>query len=447
MSKFYLVNSVTVANKKHYAGELVDTDTHEGQAVKAAGGQLWPANDVAVAAIAERALFARVNRGAHDSELEKMMQAAVDAAMPGLPPFSPEDEGKVLVASKAPATYALRALGAGAGGEVVVAAPPAPVDALSAEDRAKLASITADAVTGLRAVGAGPGLAGGGTLEQDIAFKVVLSSDGSLMFGPDGIGIRKLVSGDQHGAHNGGGLHALVSADEAGFISPDSQKKIDALSEVAFLAVDALAAKVRALTPVKLLTAADLQTADAVTVDAALATLEDMIAKLALNTTASIAAVSAETQTALASVAATLSKMQPVFATLPSASGVQVQSTVLNVGTFMSAGAVQTASFPLGDKLPANARFMGAEIVVETGLTGLGFAAGTVTVEAAGEAAGSILGATDALTLGTKATPGSNPYASRGGQQLQATVSVTGVSLAALTAGALTVNVFYALVS
>ena len=61
------------------------------------------------------------------------------------------------------------------------------------------------------------------------------------------------------------------------------------------------------------------------------------------------------------------------------------------------------------------------------------------------DAAGSIIAASSVFTGAAPAvaTPGTNPYQNRAGQQLKATLTVTGGTLAALTAGALSVDLFY----
>jgi len=105
--------------------------------------------------------------------------------------------------------------------------------------------------------------------------------------------------------------------------------------------------------------------------------------------------------------------------------------------------------FNLGPALPANARLLQAELLVNTALAGN--TSDTVTVQAStGDSAGAIIGATpiNVFTGGvTNATSngrgaGSDPYMSRGGQQIQATIT-GGSALSGLSAGSLTFNLYY----
>lgn len=110
-------------------------------------------------------------------------------------------------------------------------------------------------------------------------------------------------------------------------------------------------------------------------------------------------------------------------------------------------GKTSGAAFNLGSVLPTNARLLGCEVNVIAVITGGTISAMSATVQGGSDAAGTIIGATDAYTAtGVFATAGSNPYQSRGGQQLHMTLTATGDTLAHATAGHLSVDLFYAIV-
>lgn len=123
---------------------------------------------------------------------------------------------------------------------------------------------------------------------------------------------------------------------------------------------------------------------------------------------------------------------------------VQKVSTTLNLAAIQAL--TSGTAFNVGAVLPANARLVGAEIIVTTPVTGGTLSAVAATVQGGADAAGSILATQSVFAAaGTFAPAGSNPYLSRGGQQIKATLTATGDTLAHATAGALTVNVFYAI--
>lgn len=130
------------------------------------------------------------------------------------------------------------------------------------------------------------------------------------------------------------------------------------------------------------------------------------------------------------------------------AASISRQSVTLNLAALQAAGAVLTNAFNVGAVLPANARVVGAEIVVGSALNGsIGFVSAVASVEGAGDAAGSLIAAASVATTGTKGGIGTNPYLSRGGQQITTTVTLVGINLSALTAGSLTVNIFYTVIA
>jgi len=106
-----------------------------------------------------------------------------------------------------------------------------------------------------------------------------------------------------------------------------------------------------------------------------------------------------------------------------------------------------TATVNVGSALPASARVLGAEVIVAQGFSGTLLTAALATVQGQGDAAGSLVAASTLLAAASLATPGLNPYLSRGGQQLQATIALTGIGFSSLTGGAVTFNVFYAAVA
>lgn len=105
-------------------------------------------------------------------------------------------------------------------------------------------------------------------------------------------------------------------------------------------------------------------------------------------------------------------------------------------------------SFNIGPVLPANARVIDTEVNVLTALSGGGLSAATISLSGGADAATSLIGATNVFTGAPTpgAAVGTNPYPGRGGQQLKATITSTGAALSAITAGSLTVDVFYTIV-
>jgi hypothetical protein len=105
-------------------------------------------------------------------------------------------------------------------------------------------------------------------------------------------------------------------------------------------------------------------------------------------------------------------------------------------------------AFNVGSALPANARLLNAEVNVLTPVSGGTLSAVTVKLEGGTDTAGSILGGASGLSVFTGASAvvagsGSNPYQSRGGQQVKMTLTATGDTLADATAGHLSVDLFY----
>lgn len=102
------------------------------------------------------------------------------------------------------------------------------------------------------------------------------------------------------------------------------------------------------------------------------------------------------------------------------------------------------AAFNVGNALPANARLLAAEINVVATVTGGTISACSATVANTGETAGAILTTTDVFTAtGLLRKVGTNPYLTRGGQQLQMVLTATGDTLAHATTGHLTLELYY----
>ena len=103
--------------------------------------------------------------------------------------------------------------------------------------------------------------------------------------------------------------------------------------------------------------------------------------------------------------------------------------------------------FNIGASLPTNAQLLHAHINVVAPITGGTVSACAATVQNTGEPAGAVLASTDVFTAtGLIQKVGSNPYVTRGGQQLQLTLTATGDTLAHATAGQVKVELFYAIV-
>lgn len=129
------------------------------------------------------------------------------------------------------------------------------------------------------------------------------------------------------------------------------------------------------------------------------------------------------------------------------ASAIQRQTATLALATLQAAGAVLTSTFNLGAALPANARLLGAETSVTQALTGVGLVSAVSTVQGSGDTAGSILASAAVTATGLTAGIGTNPYVTRGSQQVTAVVTLVGINLSALTAGSVTYNLFYSVVA
>lgn len=104
------------------------------------------------------------------------------------------------------------------------------------------------------------------------------------------------------------------------------------------------------------------------------------------------------------------------------------------------------AAFNIGSALPTNARLIDYALNVVQVLAGGSVNAAHITIQNTSETAGAILASTNVftgVTVGSYFTIGSNPHPNRGGQQLQATVTTGADTMAHLTTGHLSVDLFY----
>ena len=129
---------------------------------------------------------------------------------------------------------------------------------------------------------------------------------------------------------------------------------------------------------------------------------------------------------------------------LPAAGFIQIGSQDITLAQLQAAGGVLVATFNVGAPLPANTRLLAIEVQVNQALTALGLTAALESFQGVGDAVGSLGVGLALLTAGVKGAVGAtNPYFSRGGQQLQTTITLTGALFSALTTGNLTIRYLY----
>ena len=85
-------------------------------------------------------------------------------------------------------------------------------------------------VPATRTITAGAGLTGGGDLSADRTIDAVANPDGSIVVGPDDIGVGVLASDAQHGERGGGTLHPVATASDSGFMSSDQVSNLTDLA-------------------------------------------------------------------------------------------------------------------------------------------------------------------------------------------------------------------------
>lgn len=126
------------------------------------------------------------------------------------------------------------------------------------------------------------------------------------------------------------------------------------------------------------------------------------------------------------------------------AAAIQRQTANFNLAALQAAGGVLTSIFNVGSPLPSPARLLSAEVITNTALAGVLLTSALATVQGGSDAAGSIVASASSLATGTNGAVGTNPYPTRSGQQITLRVTLIGINLSALTAGDITVNLFYA---
>jgi hypothetical protein len=109
-------------------------------------------------------------------------------------------------------------------------------------------------------------------------------------------------------------------------------------------------------------------------------------------------------------------------------------------------GKTSGVAFNIGAVLPANATLVAPIVVgVPTAISGGTIASAVATVQGGSDAAGTLIASTSVFTgAATKiSVAGSNPYPTRGGQQLKMTIITAGDTLANAVAGSITLDAFY----
>lgn len=135
------------------------------------------------------------------------------------------------------------------------------------------------------------------------------------------------------------------------------------------------------------------------------------------------------------------------YAATPGTNQGEVQHVTIDIPLATIQAQTSGAAFNIGSALPTNAQLLDASINVIATVTGGSLSGVVATVQNTGETAGAILGSkTVFAATGRFETVGSNPYASRGGQQLQMTLTSTADTLAHATTGHIAVDLYYAVV-
>ncbi len=127
--------------------------------------------------------------------------------------------------------------------------------------------------------------------------------------------------------------------------------------------------------------------------------------------------------------------------------GLKRQSQTVVYTDLTAFGAVSNATINVGAALPSNSRLLGAEINTTIALDGTGIVSAVASVQGSTDVAGTIITGASVMATGLVGINGTNQYLSRGSQQIQVKVVVTGITLDALTAGSFTVNLFYAVIA
>jgi hypothetical protein len=128
-----------------------------------------------------------------------------------------------------------------------------------------------------------------------------------------------------------------------------------------------------------------------------------------------------------------------------------LQKTTVNLPLATIQAQTSGTAFNVGPVWPTGYRLLATEVVVTTPISGGGIASATMTIQGAaatGDAAGAEIASFTVFT-GAKAInapPGSSPYASKGGQQTQATITAS-AALSGATAGVLAINFYGAIIN
>lgn len=134
----------------------------------------------------------------------------------------------------------------------------------------------------------------------------------------------------------------------------------------------------------------------------------------------------------------------PVYLGFPAPGGIVLHASIAITLAQIQATTSGTA-FTISPAMPANARLFEAEVVTTQTFAGGGVTAVTASLSGGTDANGTILGTgATILTAGAiNGAVGSNPYQQRGGQVIKMVITNTGGTNATLTAGTLTVDLFY----
>jgi hypothetical protein len=122
---------------------------------------------------------------------------------------------------------------------------------------------------------------------------------------------------------------------------------------------------------------------------------------------------------------------------------VRVITHAITLPDLNAGGVGPSVNFDVSSVLPEDARVLRAEVICNEAISGPSIVSALGSLQATTDDEGSMLNGIDLLVPGSKAPPGKNPYTSRGLQQLQLKITLAGSTFTDLTAGDLTVNVYY----
>lgn len=129
--------------------------------------------------------------------------------------------------------------------------------------------------------------------------------------------------------------------------------------------------------------------------------------------------------------------------------GAKIVHTTIDIPLTTIQAQTSGVAFNIGAALPANAQLVKApDLNVIATVTGGSIASCTATIQNTAESAGALFASKSVFSAtGRFQQAGSNPYATRGGQQLQMTLTAGGDTLANATTGHLAVELFYAVLT